>query len=209
MNLPRSISPVTCSALCGTAAPVIFGISVLVIGYLTPGYNPVTQVMSELGIPGEPYAAVMNVMAFGLVGILLMGFSYAVHRAFRPRWQVTLGSAMVAGAGLSFFAMAFFHCDQGCMGTTPAGSLHLLFGLVAVVAALVAALTLSSVMRQETGWGGTWQYSLVTAILVLAILPVFLSLQDLAGLLQRIMVGIIFLWTEVLAIRIFLISREE
>jgi hypothetical membrane protein len=191
------------------AAPFIFGITVLVVGYMTPGYNPVTQVMSELGIPGEPYAAVMNVMAFGLVGILLMGFAYAVYRAFRARWQVAAGSAMVAGAGLSFFAMAFFHCDQGCMGATPAGSLHLLFGLVAVVAALVAALTLSAVMRQEPGWGGTWQYSLVTAILVIAILPVFLSLQDLAGLLQRIMVGIIFLWTEVLAIRIFLISREE
>jgi hypothetical protein len=38
-----------------------------------------------------------------------------------------------------------------------------------------------------------WQYALLTGILVLLIFPVFLSHQDYAGLLQRIMVEIILL----------------
>lgn len=201
----QSRSPAICSAICGMAAPLIFGITVLGIGLLTPGYDPVTQLMSELGIPGGPYALIMNGAGFVLVGTLMTAFVYSVHRVFRPRWLVAFGSVMVAAAGISFIAMGFFHCDQGCIPTTPAGNLHLLFGLIATFAAVLAAMTFSVVMYQEKGWSGYWQYSLMTGILVLVILPVFLSQQDRAGLFQRMMVGIIFLWTEILAIRIFLI----
>ncbi len=208
VNNPRSLSLTGASALCGMAAPVIFAITVLVAGYLTPGYDPVTQLMSELGVPGEPYAELMNVVGFGLVGILLVGFSYATFRVFRPLRRVIFGSVMVAGAGLSFIAMGFYHCDQGCIAVTTAGNVHLLLGIVALVASLLAALTFAYVMHRERGWGGFWQYSLATAVLIVVVLPVFLSFPDIAGLLQRIMVGIVFLWTEVFAIGIFLRIRE-
>lgn len=208
MNPPQTSPLTTASALCGMAAPVIFAITVLVAGYLTPGYDPVTQLMSELGVSGEPYSLLMNVVGFGLVGILLVGFSYATYRVFRPLRRVFFGSVMVAGAGLSFIAMGFYHCDQGCIAVTTAGNVHLLLGLVATVLALLAALTFSYVMHRERGWGGFWQYSLATAVLIVVVLPVFLSLPGIAGLLQRIMVGIIFLWTEVFAIGIFLRIRE-
>jgi hypothetical membrane protein len=206
---PPQTSPLTAaSALCGMAAPAIFAITVFVAGYLTPGYDPVTQLMSELGVPGEPYAWLMNVVGFGLVGILLFGFSYATFRVFRPLRRVIFGSVMVAGAGLSFIAMGFYHCDQGCIAVTTAGNVHLLLGLIAIVTAMLAALTFAYVMHRERGWGGFWQYSLATAVLALVMLAVFLSFPGIAGLLQRIMVGIVFLWTEVFAIGIFLRIRE-
>jgi hypothetical protein len=191
---PPQTSPLTAaSALCGMAAPAIFAITVFVAGYLTPG---------------EPYAWLMNVVGFGLVGILLFGFSYATFRVFRPLRRVIFGSVMVAGAGLSFIAMGFYHCDQGCIAVTTAGNVHLLLGLIAIVTALLAALTFAYVMHRERGWGGFWQYSLATAVLALVMLAVFLSFPGIAGLLQRIMVGIVFLWTEVFAIGIFLRIRE-
>ncbi len=202
-TLPLNAVP----ALCGMAAPVLFAVTVIVAGYLTPGYNPVTQVMSELGIPGVPGAAVMNIIAFGLVGILLVVFAFAVLRAFSSRRTGAFGSAMVAAAGLFFVAMAVFHCDPGCMPRTAAGNLHLLFGLGAIVAAVLAILALSYAMFREQGWGGYWQYSLVTGILVLVTLPAFMAAQDAAGLLQRLMVGLIFLWTEVLAVRLVFRSQ--
>ncbi|MDD1709068.1 MAG: DUF998 domain-containing protein [Methanoregulaceae archaeon] len=195
------------AAACGVVAPVLFGSTVLVVGLATPGYNPVTQLISELGIPGAPYPAAINSLGLITTGILLAVFAYAVHAIFSRGWKGALGSALVLVAGLSFVAMGVYHCDQGCIPITPAGSLHLLFGLVALVAGLTAALLLSLVIARESDWNGYWQYSLATGILILVMMPLFLIETESAGLLQRILVGLIFLWTEVLAIRILFISQ--
>ncbi|HOW33814.1 MAG TPA: DUF998 domain-containing protein, partial [Methanoregulaceae archaeon] len=60
MRLARFPVPVTIAATCGMAAPVLFAITVLAVGVSTDGYSSVTQLISELGIPGTPYAFVMN-----------------------------------------------------------------------------------------------------------------------------------------------------
>jgi hypothetical protein len=193
---------VTDSALCGMAAPIIFAITVIIAGFLTPGYDPLTQLIGELGIPGEPFAPVVNIIAFGLVGILLIIFTYAMYHAFRSRWTVTLGSALVALAGVSFLFMAFVHCD---MGNTISflGNLFMVFRFLSIASAVMAAFTYMFIMFREETWDGYWQYSLVTGILVIAILPFFLSFPDFSGLLQRIMVALVFLWIEFIAFRIF------
>jgi hypothetical protein len=200
---------VTDSALCGITAPVIFAITTIVAGFLTPGYDPITQLISELGVPGEPLAPGMNILAFGMTGVLVAAFAYAVYDVFRPRWTVTLGSAMVVLAGVSFVIMAFLHCDQGCVPESFTGNLHLVFGFVAIAAGVMAAFTFGFVMFREETWEGYWQYSCATGILIIGLLPFFLSFQDFAGLLQRIVVGLIFLWTEVLAIHIFRVTTRS
>ncbi len=201
--------PVTVAAACGMAAPVLFAITVLAVGFGTAGYSPVTQLISELGVPGAPYAIVMNGIGLITTGILISIFAYAVHAIFSQGWKTALGSALVLVAGFLFVAMGVFHCDQGCVPITPGGSLHLVFGLIALVAGLGAALILSLVMIQEREWNGYWQYSLATGILILLVLPFFLFEPRSAGLLQRILVGLIFLWMEILAIRIFFIAAGK
>ena len=62
-------------------------------------------------------------------------------------------------------------------------------------------------MARESDWNGYWQYSLATGILILVMMPLLLIETESAGLLQGILVGLIFLWTEVLAIRILFISQ--
>jgi hypothetical protein len=195
-------------ALCGVAAPIIFAITVLVAGFLTPGYNSVTQLISELGIQGEPFGPAVNILAFGVVGILLAAFAYALYHVFRPRWTVTMGTAMVVLAGFSFLIMAFVHCDQGCAPESFTGNLHLVLGFLAIVAGVIASFTFTFVMFREETWNGYWQYSFATGIIVIGLLPFFISFPDFAGFLQRVMVGVIFLWTEVLAIHIFRKTRR-
>lgn len=206
MRLTKFSLPVTVAAACGMAAPVLFAIAVLAVGFGTTGYSPVTQLISELGIPGAPYAIVMNGIGLITTGILISIFAYAVHAIFCRGWKAALGSVLVLVAGLSFVAMGIVHCDLGCIPITPGGSLHLVFGMIALVAGLGAALILSLVMIQEREWNGYWQYSLATGILILMLLPFFLFEPRSAGLLQRILVGLVFLWMEVLAIRIYFIS---
>ena len=48
--------------------------------------------------------------------------------------------------------------------------------------------------------------TLPAGVLVLGVLPVFLTYGYLDGLLQRVLAGLIFLWMEVFTIRLFLAS---
>ena len=48
------------------AAPLTFFGTVLVLGFLRPDYSHTTQLMSELGIPGSPYAVVMDLIGLAL-----------------------------------------------------------------------------------------------------------------------------------------------
>jgi len=74
------------------------------------------------------------------------------------------------------------------------------------VATVTAAFLPRYRMREDGNWDRYWQYSVPAGVLVLGVLPVFLTYGHLDGLLQRVLVGLIFLWREVLAIRLFLAS---
>lgn len=193
-------------ALCGMAAPLLFGLTVAIAGYLRPGYSHSTQVMSELGETGAPYAIVMNIAGLAGTGLLMILFSLGLREGLGRGRAVTAGSLLVAGAGAAYVAMAFFSCDRGCVPVTAAGELHMLLGVAATVIALVSAFVFAFALKGVDGWGGYWQYSMVTGFLVLGTLPVFASAQGSAGLWQRVLVGIIFLWEEVMALRLYLLA---
>jgi len=186
------------------AAPVLFPLLVGTPGLTLAGYDPLTKLMSELGETGPPSAGIMDTRGFGLTGLLGVLFSLCVDR-FSGRRRA--GAILVAISGISFPGMAVFSCDRGCIPVTNAGQIHLQPGLAALIAAVAAAFLLGYRMREDGNWHGYWQYSLLTGLLVIGVLPVFLTYGHLDGLLQRVLVGLIFLWMEVLAIRLFLACR--
>jgi hypothetical membrane protein len=191
------------SAISGIAAPVIFTLTVGILGFIQPGYSHLSQLMSELGETGAPYAIIMNVLGFGLFGILIVGFAPGLYFALRQRRTAFAGSAFILAAGVAFIAMAFLPCDTACVPVTTAGRMHLVLGLVAVIAAVMAACILAYPMRMEMYWHGFWIYSLASGVLVLLLLPFFLSVQSYEGMFQRLMVAVILVWTEVIAIRLY------
>jgi len=194
------------SALCGMAAPFVFGFTVGILGYLTPGYDPVSQLMSELGGNGAPFAPVMNLLGFAATGILMVLFASGLREGLGKGRAVTAGSLLVAGAGAAFIAMSFISCNRGCVPVTAAGGLHLLLGLLAMAMAIVSAFVFARALRGRAGWEGYWQYSLVTGALLVGTLPVFALAGDTAGLWQRVLVGIVLLWEEIMALRLFVLA---
>jgi hypothetical membrane protein len=195
------IRVLTVSAVCGMVAPILFFLTVGILGMITPGYDPVTQLISELGESGAPFAWVMNLLGFGVTGVLLVAFAPGLAMALGKNRVAVAGCGFVAIAGGLFLAMAFISCDRGCIPVTPEGGLHLILGLFAAIAAVAASFLLAWPMRNSGSWGRIWQYSVLTGILILLVLPVFISFGELAGLLQRVLVGVIFLWLEVVALR--------
>jgi hypothetical membrane protein len=191
------------SAVSGITAPVIFFLTVCVLGLIQPGYNPVAQLMSELGETGAPYAIIMNVVGFGLFGILIVGFAPGLYFALGQHRAAFAGSAFILASGLAFIAMAFLPCDTACVPVSTAGRMHLILGMVAIVAAVLAACTLAFPMRGDAHWHGAWIYSLASGLLVILLLPLYGSIPGYEGLFQRLMVAIILVWTEVIAIRLY------
>ena len=67
-------------ALCGIVGPIIYAIVLTVLGLLWPGYNPISQYMSELGAVDAPHPIVMNVLGFQLLGIFMIDFGFGLYR---------------------------------------------------------------------------------------------------------------------------------
>ena len=68
----------------GLIAPVVRLTLILVLGLLQPGYSQSRDYISELGAVGAPYAWLMNSVGTMFVGILIVGFSFALWRALQP-----------------------------------------------------------------------------------------------------------------------------
>jgi predicted permease len=151
---------------------------------------------------------IMNA-GFVTTGLLMVLFSYSVYVLIGKSIPGVIGSGLIVAAGISFISMGFFSCDAGCLPLTLPGRIHLQVGLFASVAAVAAMFLLGYSMRRTGTWNRYWQFSVVNGVLDLLILPVFVFSGNSDGLLQRVMVGIIFLWMEVLAIRFIYACRKQ
>ncbi|MDD1658104.1 MAG: DUF998 domain-containing protein [Methanomicrobiales archaeon] len=191
------------SAACGMAAPLTFFGTVLLLGYLRPDHSPLTQLMSELGVAGSPYATVMDLVGLALTGILLILFTPAIHAALGKERGGTPGTVLVVVVGMTFVGMAFLPCDAGCVPVTSTGQIHLLLGMAGIILAAVSAFLLAYAMREARDWNGYWQYSLINGVAVLLMVLLTPQFPAIPGLWQRVIAGTVFLWTEVVAIRLY------
>src|SRR4051794_21651105 len=87
-------------ALAGVAGPILFVLGLTVAGWLRPGYSPIYEVVSALGV--GPSAWLQN----SLFGTLLFLFSIGLYSQLRPLTQgkwLTVGCLflLLGGAGMA------------------------------------------------------------------------------------------------------------
>lgn len=190
--------------LCGIAGPLLYITVVATLGSLVPGYDHRTRLMSVLGETGGPYTLVMNLAGFALIGILVILFAGAFYLQFRNIRASALAAALLVAAGLCYIGEAYFHCDSGCVPVTPAGMIHLQLGELLVFLMVAAIFVTAWVQKADGAWHGYWQYSVLTGIGIILFLPVLVTAQDSPGLTQRFIAGTIFLWWEIIAIKMYI-----
>lgn len=101
-------------ALGGVIGPALFAVVVVICGALRPGYNHMTQFISELGAQGTSHAAIMNFAGFLPLGLLLVGFAASLRGAL-PRRPLAVAVAILLGLfGLSIALAGLYSCDPGC-----------------------------------------------------------------------------------------------
>ncbi len=202
---------VTISAFAGIIGPIIFTILVIVLGLLSPGYNHLTQAISELGANNAPNMNIqaLNFVIFGILTILFATGLWLHNRSFRTC------SILIAIYGISAIVAGPVHCDPGCPAQTSSTIqiAHNLDALIAFLAFAIAPLFFWRSAKNIPAWRKTGVLSLDIANVSIPLVGAYiviagLSLSPYTGLLQRIFLGFLYAWLMLLSARLFQINRK-
>lgn len=195
-------------ALGGIAGPVLFTVVVLVSGALRPGYSHLQHFISELGVAGTPYAALMNYAGFVPAGLMLAVFGVALAFALPSGRLIRLAAVLVTTFGLGIAASGIMSCDLGC--PQGEGSLeNVVHNTIAPVSfvCLIAAMAMLGVrFRSLPAWRHLWLFSLLASAAALCLLVVLAGSLDsrvLTGLWQRLLLAVLFIWCAIVSIEAF------
>ncbi len=199
--------------------PAWFTIVIILAGALTPGYNHLTQAVSELGAPGAPYALFVNLGGFIPMGCAITFFAMTSGRFLVSPAQKTSARIFLGLAGLAIILAGIFPTDPGGRRDTMIGIIHAIAGISLLIVASLTPIIVGALPDQTRGKTTLRIYSLATGGLLVALflltpnglLPGWITLQRkiLAGLFpiwyryygvhQRLFMIIYFTWLCIFA----------
>ena len=200
---------VTVSAAAGVIGPTLFVIFSIALGSQLPGYNPLTQTISELGATNAPTME-LQALNFAILGILTVIFAIGLDTHNR-RFAST--SFLLGVYGLGTLLVAGLPCDPGCSfkGTSLVQIAHSLDALVSFVVIAIAPLFFSRSSKTVPSWTKTSVRSLRVAMVSIPLLVAYLAITVLAlssytGLVQRIFLGLLLAWMLMVAYKMARLS---
>jgi hypothetical membrane protein len=188
-------------AAVGAAGPIVFAAVSALAGLVKPGYDIAEQTVSDLAVGAHGWIQTTNFLLLGAAMIAL-----ALARGHRSASV----AALLAAAGVGVVAAGFFETDLAGAPATSHGAIHNSLFL-AVFLALIAAFALHGrALRRRGSERGLARYSTLTAVGVFALLVVFVMfagdlgdpLHDVAGLLERLLIGLALAWITVISRRL-------
>ena len=150
----------------------------------------------------------LQVANFAVSGLLAAAFAVGLARSLRGT-GTTIGCALLAVTGVGLALEAFKpDAPSGSVSRTWHDEIHGTVFPVVVTSAIATAFVLALALRNEDGWRGYSLYSLLTAAVALATLP--LQAEPAYGqLFEYVFFGSLLLWLELLAIRLWSISGRS
>lgn len=193
--------------LCGLVAPVLWAAAIILAGELRPGFDHVSQYISELGERGSATGMFMRVGGFIASGVLIVGYAAAFHATLArlggsPRLLLPV-AVLIAVNGMGRIGAGIFPCEPGCAAPEVLSQrLHSLSATCAFLALAAAALLGSFLFRRDTGLRPLGAYSLASGCAGLVFL-VLMSASEVThaytGLYERLASGVLTLWVFVTA----------
>jgi hypothetical protein len=180
------------------AAPVTFYTVMTILGQVTPGYDAMTRFASELSFGSLGWVMITN---FVVLGLAELAFAVGLYRVIGPRRSGRLGAVMVGAAGAALLVAGIFVTDPAGSLVSVHGALHFGAAVVLFLLALpTAGLALAYRFRDHRGFA--LSSALVGAGTPVLFIATFVSGEPV-GLMERILIGLDFLWLAVLALLVF------
>ncbi len=197
-------------ALVGVVSPLLFVAVFTLAGFLRPGYSPVHQTISDLGVGSNGWLVDISCV---VTGVLLSGFAVGFALNLRSvlrqsrRWLLTVLLA-VHGLGLAI---------AGIFTEAPATvAIHWLVGAdLGLFGPVVAFLVTGLVLRRDTQWRRWGIFLLIASLLTLVLLAIMawvftpgtlLAPMKLGGLMERVVLIEIEVWYMALGWRLFILA---
>lgn len=195
--------------LCGVAAPLVYGVAVVLGGALRPGYSHLAQPVSDLIAEGAPHKPLLDTL---FAGYNLLTAALGVGLLGRVRDSAPSGARSLGRAGavalvsesVFGFVTLFFPEDAGGLGAaiSTAGLLHIVFAGLSSLSSMLAVLLTGLWLRSSPRWASLGRHSLwsVGAIFVSGGLAALLVARhsELGGLMERVTIGGFLQWVLVL-----------
>jgi len=195
-------------ALCGIIAPILFWVMVIVESLIRPGYSPVHNFVSDLGVGS---LAILQNINFMIFGILTIGLGLGLHGSLPTPRGVSLKSSvlLVIIFGILIFFAGLFPENYG------SGVLHTsvsAFAFLSIIAAQL--LTWKGLKGMDTAiWGGYRIYSLISGLLsIIFLILLQVAISDFAayqGLAQRLFLAIPWIWVGVTGLVLYSFIRNK
>jgi hypothetical membrane protein len=186
-------------ALGGVIGPLMFVVACTIAGFLRPGYSPLHQAISDLGV--GPLAWLLNVPLI-VMGLLLIACCTSFLRTLGPalgnpwRWVC---SGLLALPGLGFAWAGIF------TEAPPTVTLHWVVGMPLVAIGSIAGFLVTGIrLRRLDSWHGIGTYSIAASVASLALIMVMFGTWTLGigGVTERVFFAEIMAWYVVVGWRL-------
>jgi hypothetical membrane protein len=194
-------------ALGGVVGPILFVAAFTVGGIVRPGYSPIHQAVSDLGVGSNAW--LLNVPLV-LLGALLIAFAFGFFRGLRAalsqiwRWVC---AALLACTGLGFAVAGIFTEAPATV------AIHWMVGMSLLVLGTVVGFFLTGLaLRRSPQWRGWGAYSLIASLVTLVLIATMfwvwtpgtpLASARLGGLMERVLFIEILAWYVAFGWRLF------
>jgi hypothetical membrane protein len=181
-------------ALAGIVFPPLWLVVLIVLGFVKPGFNQLTQAGSSESIGQYGWVQIAN---FIVLGIALVVFAFGLWQGFGDRLSGRIGSVLMALAGVGLVGAGVFSSDGTNRAVSFHGNMHMTFSLVLFLSLLIAGFVYARRFWDDRRFA---IYSMATALVISASFALTFVIPP--GLSQRLMLIIVWTWITILGLRL-------
>lgn len=196
--------------LCGMISPLLFVFMTILGAALWPGYNHISDTVSELfspTAPNKPLLDVFHIMTAVLSTLFGIGVLRLVCNSEYRNLVGMVGAGLLFSNGIINIATAtIFPQDAWGSAATFSGEAHKILVAVLVLFSIFYTLLLGIWFQKENIFSGFMIYSFITVgLMLVAGIYAFIKLgSPVMGLTERIAIIITLQWMFVLAFKMFI-----
>lgn len=188
------------AAAAGAVVPVLATLVLAVIGWQTPGYDPIRRTVSRLAEPGAPFALEVKLVLV-LLGLSLVAVAWALDRRLTPGAAARTLPLAIAGAGI--VGVALISRDAAHPAVL---ALHRLIAIALFCTLAAAPVFMAGRLRTDPSFRSYAIPSLATTGLSIVLIAVGVLGVVLGGLpsgaWERAFLGLNLVWVTLLAVRL-------
>jgi len=202
--------------LCGVFAAIIYVGTVILGGWLRPGYSHISMAISELvadDAPNRPLLSSLFLLYNALLTVFGIGLFIKVNSQSGRKMSGIIGSIALVLVGMAGILMELvFAQEAGGTATTFAGIMHFVMAGVASLGTMVALLGIGLWFRNIPGMKSYVLYSIISVVIIFvsggSSVPAMANHSPLFGLIERITIFTFTLWLFVVGSKMAQLEGE-